>query len=187
MPTDEQLLQQARAGHGPAFRQLVLRYEGQVAATAIGMLGRSVEADDVGQETFVRFYRNLNRFRGDSSIGTYLTRIAINLSLNAIKRRQRQRQRFVSRDNENLVLDEPAVHEEHAADAADQAAVVRQAISRLSPDHRAVLVLRLVEGYSTRETADLLDVPVGTVLSRLSRAQRALKEILGPHLDEFSP
>ncbi len=88
----------APEGDEEAFRCLVERYEGAVAATVIGMLGPGGEVDDVGQEVFVRFYRALDRFRGDSSLKTYLTRIAINLSLNELKRRRRWLDRFRSRD-----------------------------------------------------------------------------------------
>ena len=98
--TDRALIDQARAGDEAALRVLIERYEPQVAATVVGMLGPGDEADDVGQETFVRFYQSLDKFRGDAALGTYLTRIAINLSLNALERRKRQRWRFWSRDDE---------------------------------------------------------------------------------------
>ena len=98
--TDSALIDRARAGDETAFRTLVERYESQVAATVVGMLGPSEEADDVGQETFVRFYQALGKFRGEAALGTYLTRIAMNLSLNAIKRRQKQRWRFWSLDDD---------------------------------------------------------------------------------------
>ena len=100
MGTDHALIDQARAGDEAALRTLIERYEPQVAATVVGMLGPGDEADDVGQETFVRFYQSLDKFRGDAALGTYLTRIAINLSLNALERRKRQRWRFWSRDDE---------------------------------------------------------------------------------------
>ena len=75
------MLKNARNGDNNAFKEIVKKYENQVAATVIGMLGYCTEAEDIGQETFIRFYKALHKFRGESSIGTYLTRIAINLSL----------------------------------------------------------------------------------------------------------
>ena len=78
--TNEQLAAAARDGDMDAFRMLVEKLEPRVAATVIGMLGPGPDAEDVGQETFVRFYRALNSFRGDSSVVTYVTRIAINLA-----------------------------------------------------------------------------------------------------------
>src|SRR4029078_7253700 len=108
MPDDE-LLIRARKGDERAFAALVERYEGAVAATAIGMLGPGGDADDVGQETFIRFHRSLDRFRGESSLKTYLVHIAMNLSLNALKRRRRSLLRFVSSDDHEADLPEPRI------------------------------------------------------------------------------
>ena len=111
--SDEELLRVSREGNVAAFGELVRRYESKVAATVIGMLGKCDEADDIGQETFIRFYHALKSFRGDSSIGTYITRIAMNLSLNEIRRRERRRFLFKRIDPENET-EEPAV--ENGAD-----------------------------------------------------------------------
>jgi len=174
---DEELLDQARAGNDRAFRILVDRYEGIVAATVIGMLGAGDDAEDVGQETFIRFHRSLDRFRGESSVATYLTRIAINLSLTELKRRRRWTERFKA----------PFRVAEDVFDRADperdrerklQFDRVWDAIDTLSPEHRAVVVLRMIDGYSTREAADILTVPQGTVMSRLARAMGRLESQL---------
>lgn len=175
---DFQLIDAARAGDHQAFKMLIQRYESKVAATVIGMLGQGPEADDVGQEVFIRFYKNLDQFKGESSLGTYLTRIAINLSLNAIKRRKRHQ--FISlnwKDNETMELPDPDSETVYNEDAL----LVRKAIQKLEPGFRSVVVLRFIEGYSTRETAEILNLPEGTVLSRLSRAQKKLKSYLIPY------
>src|ERR1041384_4191020 len=96
--TDAELVNRARSGDDRAFAALVDRYERAVAATVIRMLGPGDAADDVGQETFIRFHRALGNFRGESSLKTYLVHIAMNLSLNALKRRRRSVLRFVSND-----------------------------------------------------------------------------------------
>lgn len=83
---DWELVEMARQGDMNAFAEIVSRYEGKIARTVIGMLGDANEADDVGQETFIRFFKSIHSFRGDSSLGTYLTRIAINLSYNVLKK-----------------------------------------------------------------------------------------------------
>ena len=148
-----------------------------MAATVIGILGPTPEAEDVGQETFIRFYRSLKKFRGDSSIGTYLTRIAINLSLNELKRRKRQRG-FLSPKVEDQIENVPDSRpEKEQREIKD---LVEQGLQRLEPKCRAVIVLRLINGYSTQETADILNLPTGTVLSRLARAQMKLRKILTP-------
>ena len=179
--TDEQLIQACKTGNAGAFKELVVRYQGQVAATVIGMLGPGPEADDVGQETFIRFYKSINKFRGDSALGTYLTRIAMNLSLNELKRRKKKLSRFFSKTPEEIEIVD---RESDSKWYNDEALMIRKSLQRLEPDFRSVIVLRLMEGYSTQETADILGIPVGTVLSRLSRGQKKLRDSLAPLLRE---
>ncbi|MEM9998526.1 MAG: sigma-70 family RNA polymerase sigma factor [Bacteroidota bacterium] len=176
-PSDEVLIRQVREGETWAFRVLVERYEGRVAATVIGMLGRVPEADDVGQETFIRFYESLDRFRGDSGVGTYLTRIAINQSLKALRSQRSWTRRFVPRSHLATPPPEPAdtVTAFDHLNRRERVALVTQAVQGLAPKHRAVVVLRMLQGLSTNETAAALGVPPGTVMSRLSRALASLK------------
>ena len=174
---DQEMIKNARNGDNNAFKEIIKKYEHQVAATVIGMLGNCVEAEDVGQETFVRFYRHLDKFRGEASLGTYLTRIAINLSLNELRRRIRRRKLFFSKPDkgiENL----PDTNSPRKNDEIKE--IVQQGIQKLEPKFRAVVVLRLIDQYSTQETAEILNLPLGTVFSRLARAQMKLKEILTP-------
>ncbi|MGH7620278.1 MAG: RNA polymerase sigma factor, partial [Gemmatimonadaceae bacterium] len=176
------LLARARAGDDRAFEALVDRFEGAVAATAIGMLGSGDDADDVGQETFIRFHGALAKFRGDSSLKTYLVHIAMNLSLNALRRRRRLLARFVSRDETEIDSPSPGAGPDGEVDANELRAFVRAAVNRLSEKHRAVVVLRMFQECSTRETARILGVPEGTVLSRLSRALEELEPYLAPYV-----
>jgi len=176
-PSEQELLRKAQNGDKNAFKELVKQNEHRVAATVIGMLGNCPEADDVGQETFIRFYQSLNKFRGESSVGTYLTRIAINLSLNELKRQKRRNTHFFSRGEEKM---EKAPDKNDSNKKKELKEIVHMGIEKLEPKYRAVVVLRLIEGYSTKETAQILRLPAGTVLSRLARAQKKLKEILTP-------
>ena len=183
-PTDQELVERARAGDALAFEQIIHRYEGQVAATVIGMMGRCPEADDVGQETFIRLHTYLHKYRGDAALGTYIVRIAINQALKALKQRKRWRQRFVGYDQEALEFREPVTEAGDTVDARERERLVHAALAKINPEQRAVVVLRMLEGYSTRETAAMLNVPEGTVMSRLSRALERLKGLLGPLLLE---
>ena len=186
--TDVELIARARSGDDRAFAALVDRYERAVAATVIGMLGPGDDADDVGQETFIRFHRALGSFRGESSLKTYLVHIAMNLSLNALKRRRRSMLRFVSRDQQSDdgdpldTLPEPSIGPEGDVDSNELKLFVRSAVRRLGEKHRAVVVLRLFHDCSTKETAEILGVPEGTVLSRLSRAMKELESMLRPYV-----
>ena len=171
--TDQQLVEMSIRGDRQAFAEIVSRYESTVARTVMGIVGSGAEAEDIGQDTFVRFYRSMANFRWESSLRTYLTRIAINLALNEVKKRKRVFSFFVRQDEEKEldVIDPHGVMER--TDAAD---AVEKALQKLSPDFKTVITLRLIEGYSTKETAQILKLPVGTVLSRLSRAQAVLKK-----------
>lgn len=180
-PGDRDLIDRVRAGEKAAFRTLVERYEPVVAATVRGMLGPGDEAEDVAQETFIRFWRSIGAFRGDSSLKTYLTRIAINLSLNALKRRKRRQGRIVPESVDEMAI--AGGDDRHRVDRDDTRAVVRAGLERLDEKHRAVVLLRMIEGFSTAETAEILELPQGTVLSRLSRGMTKLEEILRPWVE----
>ena len=174
---ERELLKKAKNGDHTAFKDIVQKNETRVAATVIGMLGHCTEAEDIGQETFIRFYKSLDKFRGESSISTYLTRIAMNLSLNEIKRRQRRRKHIANNSIEGLDnIPEISV----SKNRSETKEIVNRAIQELEPKFRSVLVLRLILGYTNRETAKLMKLPIGTVLSRLARAQMKLRDILTP-------
>lgn len=171
------LVERAKNNDRQAFRQLVQRHEQQVRATVMGMLGPVAEADDVAQEVFIRFYKALDNFRGDAQVATYLSRIAINLSLNELKRRQRRQKRFLFWQREDQSLPEPADENANPSRMENQE-VVHKALQYVEEEFRAVIVLRLLEGYSVKETAELLQIPMGTVASRLTRGLDRLKEVL---------
>jgi RNA polymerase sigma-70 factor (ECF subfamily) len=173
---EDGLLARLRVGDESAFRELIEMNGGRVAATVTGILGHGPDVDDIGQETFIQLFRSLPGFRGDSAITTYLTRIAINLSLNELRRR-RKFDRFRTAD-----LPEGDAGDLTAAcrpGAEDAKVIVREGLDRLDPKFRTVIVLRLIDGFSTLETAKILGLAHGTVLSRLARGQAKLREILG--------
>ena len=174
MEDNLEYLEKARKGDERSFGRLVNQYESQVYATVVGMLGETNSAKDVTQEVFIRFYKAMKTFRADAKISTYLSRIAINLSINELNRRKKRRWLSIQRDVPNLEISD------HAASAEQQELrdSLRIALQTLTPEFRAVVVLRLVDGYSVQETADILGLPQGTVASRLARAQKKLQETL---------
>lgn len=180
--TDQEIIIASISGDEDAFAEIIRRYESKVAAIIIGMLGNCPEADDVGQETFIRFYKNMKNFRGESSVSTYLIKIAMNLALNELRRRKRNA-RVIS-------LDDPEVTEnigdtQSKRDTDGHREIVQWAVDQLEPKFRSVVVLRMIDGYSTEETARLLELPVGTVLSRMSRAKRHLLKLLAPYKEQL--
>jgi RNA polymerase sigma-70 factor (ECF subfamily) len=180
--TDQEIIEASLAGNENAFAEIVRRYESRVAVTVFSMLGRCPEAEDVGQETFIRFFKNMKNFRGESSVGTYLTRIAMNLSLNEIERRKRQN-RFAALDDPEVARQIPGAPAEH--ENVNTVEIVNWAIERLEPKFRSAVVLRMIEGYSTEETAQILQLPIGTVLSRLARAKDHLSKVLAPYKEQI--
>lgn len=176
---DLSLIQQSKDGNMRAFRTIVDRHESAVAGVVKSMLGDSAEAQDVGQEVFIRFYHALDQFKAESSLSTYLVRIAINLSLNELKRRKRRFNFFRPIEEGKDVSIDGSQQEEHDALQAE--------VLRLEPEFKSVVTLRMIEGYSVKETASILEIPIGTVLSRLHRAQQQLKDALSKNEKDGLP
>lgn len=174
--TDEQLVDLTLRGERQAFNEIVERYQGMVARTVKGMLGDAVFTEDIGQDAFVSLFNSLSDFRGEAKLSTYLNRIAVNLTLNEIKRRKRSRGVLTVSETGDQIFHE--IPDENDHDRRDVREVVDKALQILEPKFRAVVVMRLLEGYSTKETAEVLGIPIGTVLSRLSRAQEQLRIII---------
>lgn len=175
---DRALVARAALGDEQAFRTLVARHEGAVAAMVTAMLGPGDEADDAGQDTFVRFFHALPTFRGEAAVRTYLTRIAINLSLDALARRKRRVGWLRLGGDEPVELADERADDGARLETNEGTTRVRRALATLEPAQRAVVVLRILEERSTRETAELLAIPEGTVMSRLKRALAKLAPLL---------
>lgn len=171
---DEELLERSKKGDNIAFKCLIERFEQPIATVIKGILGDCPEAEDVGQEVFIKFYQSMHQFNGKSSLKTYITRIAINLSLNEYKKRKSNLSYNINEVPETKFINK---FEENNFDEKEY---VENALKQLPLEHRSIIVLRLMEGYSVKEASKMLKIPVGTVLSRLSRAQEKLRQILKP-------
>ncbi len=170
--SDLEAINKVKSGNTDAFRHIVMRYRGQVFKVSLAMVGNTDDAEDVAQDVFVRFYKNIAQYKGDAALGTYLTKIAMNLSLNLIKKRKAEGWKSNElKVNYNNRKTDPYK-------SIDDKALVEKALQMLPQEFRTVIVLRLIQGYSTKETAELLDLPLGTVLSRLARGQQKLKGII---------
>lgn len=174
--SDGELVKSSLEGDKQAFGEIVNRYQGMVARTVKGMLGDSVFSEDIGQDVFIKLYYSLSDFRGEAKLSTYIQKIAVNLTLNEIKRRKRFFSTFSQKGNNEMYEFEVADHDTEERKEAKE--LVGKALMNLDPKFRVIVAMRMLQGYSTRETAEILDLPLGTVLSRLSRAQEQMKEIL---------
>jgi RNA polymerase sigma-70 factor, ECF subfamily len=173
---DNDLVSDSLNGNKLAFSEIVIRYRGMVARTVKGMLGDSVFSEDIGQEVFIRLFQSLSGFRGEAKLSTYIQKIAVNLTLNEIRRRKRFFSMFAHHGNDEMR--ELDVSDHGYEERWDAREIVNKALMMLEPKFRIIVVMRMLQGYSTKETAELLELPLGTVLSRLSRAQKQLKDIL---------
>ncbi|MBM3419885.1 MAG: RNA polymerase sigma factor [Bacteroidetes bacterium] len=173
---DAVLINASLEGDSQAFSEIVNRYKNMVARTVKGMIGDNMAAEDVGQEVFIKLYYSLKQFRGDSKLSTYIHRIAVNLTLNEIKKIKRAG--TTSHDDNIDSLRVTHVSGDDQVERNETKELVEKALQLLEPKYRSVMVMRMLQGYDTRETADTLGLPVGTVLSRLSRAQEQMRNIL---------
>src|SRR5664279_1002124 len=173
---ENELVRASLDGDQNAFGEIVNRYQKMVARTVKGMLGDSIFTEDVGQEVFINLYHSLSEFRGEAKLSTYIQKIAINLTLNEIKRRKRFFSMFSQKGNNEMYEFEIADQDNEERREASE--LVNKALLEMNPKFRIILIMRILQGYSTKETAEILDLPLGTVLSRLSRAQEQLRNIL---------
>lgn len=187
-PSDWDLVRQTREGDRTAFRALVERYQRKVSGLAIGMLRNQDDALDVVQEAFAKAYQNLDRFKGDSSFYTWLYRITVNLCIDHQRRESRLAQVPIDTTGERgdgdeamgaVVSDESVGSDPvRGAEGTEIRERLEEAMSELTPEHRAVILLREVEGLSYDEISHALDCPKGTVMSRLHYARQQLKQKL---------
>lgn len=181
--SEHDLIIQAQAGDRRSFDELVARSYPLVFNTAYRILGDHDSAADATQTSFVRAYRSLRTFRRSSSFTTWLYRIVSNVCLDMV-RRQKRHGHSLTLDAEEEAAPEREIpddrhHPERVALATELQQAVHQALGRLSLEHRVVLSLYDLAGFSYEEIAEMLKLPLGTVKSRLNRARLALKQEMG--------
>ncbi|MDQ7858304.1 MAG: sigma-70 family RNA polymerase sigma factor [Armatimonadota bacterium] len=170
MPDDEStLIARARRGDLDAFDALVRAHQDRVYHLAYRVTGNHEDAADAAQDAFVRAYQALPRFRGDAAFATWLHRIATNAALDLIRRRPAQPP--IELPPQTVAPGGP----EHEAGRREVARRVGAALARLPAEFRAAVVLRDLQGFDYEEIARILQVPVGTVRSRISRGREALR------------
>lgn len=169
---DAELIAAAAAGNLSAFSELVRLHRERVLRTAAGIVGSTDEAEDVAQLVFIRVWERLNDYDPSGSFVSWLYRITVNMSIDAVRRRRRQVP--LDEDQPERAVEGP----ERQMLAADERRRVRAAIDRLPDKTRAALILREYEQLSYSEIAAALRIPIGTVMSRLNYARRAVASIL---------
>lgn len=184
MKNDAVLIEEAKAGDSEAFGALVGRYQSRLFHTLIKVTGRREEAEDVLQDAFVQAYVKLNTFHGKSAFFTWLYRIAFNLSVSRRRRRRPEVSVEVVREAVGADPESQCEQPEEKLMRQERAQKLHVAMDRLNEEHRAILVLREMEGCCYDTIAEILSIPPGTVRSRLHRARLTLREQLKEVLEE---
>jgi RNA polymerase sigma-70 factor (ECF subfamily) len=183
---EQELIGQVLSGDSAAFGEIVERHEDRLYNTIYRLVGSADDARDLLQDTFVKAYEKLDDFRGGSSLYTWLFRIAVNTSLSHRRRRKWVQMGAPAGDDDpnpgNAVADTAADDPADPLIAAETETLVQEAINSLDDEHRTVVVLRDIQHCDYHEIADILEVPPGTVKSRLHRARMMLRERLEPLL-----
>ena len=168
---DIDLIRKARQGDLDAFNAIVKNYKYYVYRTAFGILNHPSDAEDVAQETFIKAYQSLPKLRDVRSFPAWLARIAVHTSSDFIK---------TSRRHQEVALDHNHHLASHDAHQLAQTQLdIQDAMVQLSEEQRTVIVLRMVQGMDYEEIAKNLDIPIGTVRSRLHHSRMRLRELLG--------
>ena len=189
---DDDLVERLQTGDPRAFRALFDKYHRRAFAVAVGVLKNEDDALDAVQEAFVKVHKNIHNFQGSSSFYTWLYRIVMNVSIDHVRRASRRKtvdfdETFGQTGNEaaptiaitpNLIDADPT----RSALRRELAKAIESALAELPEHHRAVIVLREVEGMSYEEMAEVLEVPKGTIMSRLFHARKKLQASLAPYL-----
>jgi len=177
---DLPLIDRFKGGDQSAFEELVLKYQDRIYNLCRHMLGNTHEAEDAAQDTFLKAYVKLKDFKPEASLYTWLYRIAVNTCLDYKKRPLWESLLRKAGEDEEYILeplaDEPSP--EKLYESKQLGLALRKSLGKLSLKLRTVIILKEIEGLSYEEIADILDVSIGTVKSRISRAREELKELM---------
>ena len=180
---DELLIRRAQRGDADAFEQLLLEHQKNVYNLCYRMAGDPDDAMDLSQETFLRAWRCLDQYQFASAFSTWLYRLCSNICIDFLRRRRRQQTvpltcEDADGEEQTYAVPDPAPLPEEQVELKLTRETLAAAMAQLLPEHRAVLQLRVVNEMSYEQIADVLDIQIGTVKSRLSRARNQLKKIL---------
>jgi RNA polymerase sigma-70 factor (ECF subfamily) len=182
------VVQRVQAGHVGAFNQLVQKYRQQIFSLIYNMTSNREDASDLTQETFIKAFQAIARFKGKSSFFTWIYRIAMNTTMSFLKKRSRRR--YISYETINEELSGSEIFERLTAKNRSEAAVLvhelqeklNDSLQKLSPKHRMVVVLHEIEGLDHAEIAEITKASVGTVRSRLHYAKQHLQSYLKDYI-----
>lgn len=183
MVNDAQVIDEVRKGDQAAYGQLVTKYQNRLFAALVRITGCAEEAEDVAQEAFVQALLKLDTFQQSAAFYTWLYRIAFNLSATRARRKRPRASLDVLREAGGPEPVDRDGAPEKPLLAEERVNLVHAALDQLAEDYRQVVVLRELEGCDYEQIAEILEIPLGTVRSRLFRAREQLRELLAPVLE----
>jgi len=178
-----ELVCKCQKGEVAAYEELAAKYYRRVFMVILGMVHQRDDAMDVAQETFYRAFKNIKRFKGGSNFYTWVYRIAVNLAID-FQRRQKRNLMDLKENMDEVVVDTETLGSDPYREIHDRrlGEKLLGAINELTPDHKAVIVMRAVEGLSYKEIGRIMGCSEGTIMSRLHYARKKLQEKLGADL-----
>jgi RNA polymerase sigma-70 factor (ECF subfamily) len=180
---DRRLIAECLAGRRDAFGELVTRYQARLYNAAVRLVDNPEDAADVVQDSFLNAYQSLHTFKGDSEFFTWLYRIAFNAAISLRRKKRNTASLDTLRNGEHkLEPDDPSeyIRPGAALERSEEERQLHDALGRLSDEHRSVLLMKDIEGMKYEDIADVLDVPIGTIRSRIHRARFELRGLLEP-------
>ncbi len=190
--SEQEYIEKCQQGDRDAFVHLIALYEKKILNHCYRMLGNLADAEDATQEVFVKIFRFIKSYTGQSAFSTWIYKIASNVCLDYVRKHRRHQKDTVSihqqnKEGEEFFLsiedDGPSPYEKTKANEAQEK--LAEALSQLSDEQKQVIILRDVDGFSYEEIAKILNTAPGTVKSRINRARQNLQKILAPHRELF--
>lgn len=191
MSAEDLLIKRAQSGDIAAFEALIEAYEQKVFHIAYRMAGNLDDAADMAQEILLKIFRNVGKFKGESKFSTWVYRVATNTCLDELKKAKRKATYSLDEEFETgegqlgVEVADTAPTPEQRVEGQEIRDAITEAISRLSEEHRQIIILRDINGLTYEEVADILDCSLGTVKSRISRAREQLRKILSQDRELF--
>lgn len=179
--TEAELIHNLKNGDREAFNCLIEQYQNKIINIAFGMLSDTEDAMDASQEVFINVYKSIHTFKENSSFSTWIYRICANVCKDFLRRRMRQAKTvsiYSAGEDEDDIMEIPdsSMSPEQTSEQKELQREIRRAMDSLTAEHKTVLVMCDIEGMSYEQMADVLNLPIGTVRSRINRARQALRK-----------
>ena len=186
------IIKRCKNGDREAFNILITEYQSKIINIAYGIMGDKEDAYDAAQETFVKIYKSIGTFQGKSSFDTWIYRVTTNMCMDLLRKKSRtivsvsiDAAMDTGEDEVKADIPDSAPTPEEQMESSETVRLVRDAINGLSDEYRQIITLYDIEGFSYDEIVSILNIPSGTVKSRLSRARKALKKVLSENKEHF--